>query len=175
MYMLTYHFAVSQQLENVMMIACLVTPRTLCAHDWMCRSQIYLYVQKKTGTRGWFTARFLCRATTVSSGVSQYRWFHLPGACRERRDIRIVLLDTLPFTGHRFSLADSQINIFKATQATEWYWTNNLCLTHKSFREVCVRFQEIEKVTLFLSAFFQILIAKKSSLFYQLHCNRVIA
>lgn len=94
--------------------------------------------------------------------------------CRDRGDIMIVLSDTLPFTGHRFSLADSQINIFKATQATEWYWTNNLGLTHKSFRKVSVRLQEIEKFTFFLSAFFQILIAKKLALFHHLHCYRVI-
>lgn len=130
---------------------------------------------KKAEQRGWFTVRFLSSTTTVSSGVSQSSCFHLPEACRDRRDITVVLLDTLPFTGHRFPLADSQINIFKATQATELYWTNNLCLTHKSFRKVSVRFQEIEKFTLFLSAFFQILLAKKLSLFYHLHCYRGIA
>lgn len=52
MYMLTYHFAVSQQLENVTVMACLVTPHTLCAHDWMSRSQIYLYAQKKQNKEG---------------------------------------------------------------------------------------------------------------------------
>lgn len=132
-------------------------------------------MHKKAEQRGWFTVRFLSSSTTVSSGVSQYRCFHLPGACRDRRDITVVLLDALPFTDHRFSLADSQINIFKATQATEWYWTNNLRLTHKSFRKVSARFQEIEKFALFLSAFFQILVTKKLSLFYHLHCYRAIA
>lgn len=38
-----------------------------------------------------------------------------------------------------------------------------------------VRFQEIEKFILFLSTFFQILSAKKLSLFYHLRCYRVIA
>lgn len=140
-----------------------------------CAGPKSTYMHKKAEQRGCFTVRFLSSETTVSSVVSQHRWFHLPGACRDRGDITIVLLDTLPFTGHRFSLADSQINIFKATPATEWYWTNNLCSTHKSFRKVSVRFQEIEKFNLFLRAFFQTLIAKKLSLSYCLCCYRVIA
>lgn len=77
------------------------------------------YMHKKAEQSGWFTVRFLSSATAVNSGVSQYRCFHLPVACKDRRGITIVLLDTLPFTGHRSSLANSQINIFKATQATE--------------------------------------------------------